>query len=125
MYICLWHRTTLTTCIDYDEGTENRTYGFAIVAGCDHGPLKITRSMTKTKIIKRSKIKPFVKIVNYSHMMPTRYTFELTDRIKDTVSISILNDPATREETKKTIKKVLQERHRKGANKWFFNKLRF
>ncbi|KAG2199222.1 hypothetical protein INT47_010597 [Mucor saturninus] len=111
---------------NYDEGTNDRNYAYAIVAGCEHGPLKITRVMTeKAKIIKRSKIKPFVKIVNYSHMMPTRYVFDLSDKIKNAASMTNLADPSLREEAKKAIKKAFQERHRKGENKWFFNKLRF
>jgi len=29
--------------------------------------------MGKKRIAKRSKVKPFVKIINYNHFMPTRY----------------------------------------------------
>merc|ERR1711959_269654 len=34
---------------------------------------KVTRSMSKEKIQKRTKMKPFLKYVNYTHLMPTRY----------------------------------------------------
>ena len=33
--------------------------------------------MSKARQEKRSKIKPFIKVVNYNHLMPTRYTLEL------------------------------------------------
>jgi hypothetical protein len=34
---------------------------------------QVTKSMSVTSIKKRSKVKTFVKYVNYNHMMPTRY----------------------------------------------------
>jgi large subunit ribosomal protein L27e len=43
------------------------------VAGIDRYPRKITKSMGEKKIAKRSLMKPFVKRVNFTHMMPTRY----------------------------------------------------
>lgn len=60
---------------NFDEGTSSRPYPHAIVAGIDRYPLKITRAMSKKKAAKRSKIKPFVKAVNYNHFMPTRFLF--------------------------------------------------
>ena len=66
-------RIIITTIIDHDEGTKDRPYGYAVVAGVERYPLKVTRAMGKKKLAKRSKVKPFVKIVNYNHMMPTRY----------------------------------------------------
>lgn len=58
--------------LDHDEGTKERPYGYAVVAGIERYPLKVTRGMNKKKVAKRSKVKPFIKIVNYNHMMPTR-----------------------------------------------------
>lgn len=43
------------------------------VAGIERYPRKVTKSMGKKKIAKRSKVKPFVKVVNFNHVMPTRY----------------------------------------------------
>ena len=43
------------------------------VAGIDRYPRKITKAMDKKKVEKRSLIKPFVKHVNLTHLMPTRY----------------------------------------------------
>eukprot|EP01094_Clydonella_sp_ATCC50884_P010552 TRINITY_DN2022_c0_g1_i2.p1 TRINITY_DN2022_c0_g1~~TRINITY_DN2022_c0_g1_i2.p1 ORF type:complete len:115 (-),score=30.19 TRINITY_DN2022_c0_g1_i2:290-634(-) len=57
---------------NYDDGTETRKYGHAVIAGIDKYPRKVTRSMSKKKIARRSKIKPFVKTMNYNHLMPTR-----------------------------------------------------
>ena len=57
---------------NFDEGTQARPYPHAIVAGIERYPLKINKSMGAKRIAKRSKVKPFVKAVNYNHIMPTR-----------------------------------------------------
>ncbi|KAG2205346.1 hypothetical protein INT46_011033 [Mucor plumbeus] len=110
--------------LDHDEGTKDRPYGYAVVAGVERSPLKVTKAMGKKKTAKRSKVKPFVKIVNYNHMMPTRYGLEL-EQIKGTVSAETFKEPTQREDSKKVIKKLFEERYQTGKNKWFFSKLRF
>lgn len=57
---------------NFDEGTQARPYPHAIVAGIERYPLKINKSMGAKRVAKRSKVKPFVKAVNYNHIMPTR-----------------------------------------------------
>ncbi|CDH50475.1 60s ribosomal protein l27 [Lichtheimia corymbifera JMRC:FSU:9682] len=109
---------------NHDEGTKDRPYGYAVVAGVERTPLKVTRAMGKKKVAKRSRVKPFIKIINYNHMMPTRYALDL-DAIKGTVASETFKDPAQREEARKVIKKLFEERYQTGKNKWFFNKLRF
>jgi large subunit ribosomal protein L27e len=44
-----------------------------IVAGIDRYPRKVVKAMGKAKLEKRSKIKPFLKVVNFNHIMPTRF----------------------------------------------------
>lgn len=61
----------------FDEGDTQRPYGHALVAGIDRQPLKVTKSMTKKAVAKRSQIKPFVKVINYNHLMPTRYSVDI------------------------------------------------
>jgi ribosomal protein L14E/L6E/L27E len=56
-----------------DAGTSDRPYSHALVAGIDHYPCKVTAATGK-KITKRSKIKSLVKVYNYNHLMPTRYS---------------------------------------------------
>lgn len=56
-----------------DDGTADRPYSHALVAGIDRYPRKVTTTMGKKKIAKRSKIKAFVKVFNYNHLMPTRW----------------------------------------------------
>jgi len=61
----------------YDEGTSDKAYGHALVVGIKDYPKQVTKSMGKKKIAKRSKIKPFVKIINYNHLLTTRFTIDL------------------------------------------------
>lgn len=45
-----------------DEGTKERPYPHAIVAGIERYPRKVTKGMGKKKVEKRSKVKPFIKV---------------------------------------------------------------
>lgn len=46
----------------YDDGTADKQFGHALVAGVDRYPRKITKKMGKGKMAKKSKIKPFIKV---------------------------------------------------------------
>merc|ERR1711866_28282 len=61
-----------------DDGTQDRAYGHALVAGIERYPRKVTKSMGKKKVAKRNKMKTFVKVVNFNHMMPTRYSVDVS-----------------------------------------------
>lgn len=106
----------------YDDGTKERPYPHAIVCGVERYPLKITKSMGKKKVAKRSKIKPFLKSVNYSHLMPTRYNLDL--ELKQVVTVDSFKEVSERITAKKAVKKLFEERYNSGKNKWFFQKLR-
>jgi large subunit ribosomal protein L27e len=106
-----------------DSGNKSHPYGHALVAGIERYPSKITRRMSKARQEKRSKIKPFIKVVNYNHLMPTRYTLEL-EGLKGSVSPDTFKEVSQREDAKKTVKKTLEERYTSGKNRWFFTPLR-
>lgn len=78
--------------------------------------------MSKARQEKRSKIKPFIKVVNYNHLMPTRYTLEL-EGLKGSVSNDTFKEVSQREDAKKNVKKILEERYTSGKNRWFFTPL--
>eukprot|EP00051_Salpingoeca_urceolata_P032215 m.14696 g.14696 ORF g.14696 m.14696 type:complete len:137 (+) comp4874_c1_seq1:47-457(+) len=109
---------------NFDEGDSQRPYGHALVVGVDRPPLKVTRRMSEAKRSKRSRIKPFVKIVNYNHLMPTRYSLDVPVD-KTVITKSALRDPAGKSKAAKEVKGKFQERHTLGTSKWFFSKLRF
>merc|ERR1711950_100142 len=107
-----------------NDGSGERMYGHALVAGIDRYPRKVTKSMGKKKIASRNKLKPFIKVVNYNHVMPTRYSVDIP------VSKEIVNKDALKDSTKKRsarahVKAAFEERYKTGKNKWFFQKLRF
>ena len=131
-----------------DDGTKERPYPHATVAGIERYPRKVTRRMGAKKIKKRSKVKPFIKVrqkylslvapyallteqnttillqvINYSHLFPTRYALEL-EGLKGVVSSDTFKEPSQRENSKKTIKKLFEDRYVSGKNKWFFTPLR-
>ncbi|KAL8725651.1 MAG: hypothetical protein Q9166_007228 [cf. Caloplaca sp. 2 TL-2023] len=105
-----------------DSGSKSHSFPHALVAGIERYPSGITRRMSKARQAKRSKVKPFIKIINYNHIMPTRYTLEL-EGLKNVITNDTFKEPSQREEAKKTVKKSLEERYTTGKNRWFFTPL--
>lgn len=54
--------------------------------------------------------------------MPTRYTLEL-EGLKGVVSADTFKEVSQREDAKKTVKKVFEDRYTSGKNRWFFTPL--
>merc|ERR1711966_118503 len=92
-------------------------------AGIERYPLKVTRGMSQKKVKRRSTIKPFVRLINYNHLMPTRYTIDVD--VKSVVNKDVLSDPSKKLAARKAVKAKFEERYSSGKNKWFFSKLRF
>jgi len=113
----------------FDDGTADRPYGHCLVAGIQKYPLKITKGMPEKKIAKRSKLKPFIKTVNYTHLMPTRYALEVELKSVVTTDAAASSNPTARQNARKEVKKLLEDKYnnsiKTGKNKWFFQKLRF
>eukprot|EP01120_Amphizonella_sp_Union-15-10_P010484 TRINITY_DN41_c0_g1_i1.p1 TRINITY_DN41_c0_g1~~TRINITY_DN41_c0_g1_i1.p1 ORF type:complete len:137 (+),score=26.95 TRINITY_DN41_c0_g1_i1:93-503(+) len=107
-----------------DKSPETKTkFSSAIIAGVDRAPKRVIRKMSKKTIEKRSRIKPFIKKINYSHIMPTRYTLTDID-LKKIVSEDSLQ-AANRKAVKTQLKTEFQSKYVAGKNRWFFTKLRF
>lgn len=66
--------------------------------------------MGKKRIAKRSKVKPFIKMINYNHLMPTRYALEGIEQIKTQIGNDSLKEVSQREEAKKIVKKSFEEK---------------
>lgn len=108
----------------YDDGVSAHPYGCALVAGINKYPLPVTKRMSKKKVHKRSHVKPFLKLVNYSHLLPTRLTLDV-DFDKTSVGKESLKDPNKKKKACKVVKKEFETRYKSGKSKWFFTKLRF
>ncbi|ELT87377.1 hypothetical protein CAPTEDRAFT_151982 [Capitella teleta] len=109
---------------NYDDGSSDKPFGHALVAGIERYPRKVTKSMGKKTLKKRSKIKTFVKVYNYNHLMPTRYSVDVP-LDKQAVNKDAFRDPALRRKARREIKAKFEDRYKSGKNKWFFQKLRF
>merc|ERR1712095_199429 len=102
-----------------DEGTSDKPFGHALIAGIDRYPRMVTKRMSKKKVKQRSKIKPFVKVVNYNHLMPTRYTVDIS-LDKDKLNKEVLKDPMKKKKARHMVRVKFEERYKEGKSKWFF-----
>ncbi|XP_073897385.1 large ribosomal subunit protein eL27-like [Castor canadensis] len=107
-----------------DDRTSDRPYSHILVAGIDCYPYNVIVEMGKKTIAKRSKIKSFVKVYNYNHLMPTRYSVNIP-LDKTVVNKDVFRDPALKCKARWEIKVKFEERCKTSKNKWFFQKLRF
>ncbi|KNH06808.1 hypothetical protein XU18_2410 [Perkinsela sp. CCAP 1560/4] len=105
-----------------DKGTKNRAYGHAVVVGISQYPRKVHQRMSKKTLANRSRVKPFIRVVNHSHILPTRYNMEILNELKGKIN---LTTETHRKETKKEVRSVLEDRYKSGRNQWFFHSLRF
>ena len=69
------------------------------------------------------RMKTFVKVINYNHPMPTRYTIDVD--LKSVVTSDVMENSSKRTEACKASKKALEERFATGKNRWFFSALKF
>ncbi|KAH1108370.1 hypothetical protein J1N35_012138 [Gossypium stocksii] len=70
-------------------------------------PSKVIRKDSGKKTAKKSRVKCFVKLVNYQHLMPTGYTLDVD--LKDIVPVDALQTKDKKVATCKTIKGGLEE----------------
>ncbi|KAG6532804.1 hypothetical protein ZIOFF_006657 [Zingiber officinale] len=105
----------------FDDGTRERPYGHCLVAGVAKYPKKVIRKDSAKKTAKKSRVKPFLKLVNYNHIMPTRYTLDVD--LKDTVTLDALQSRDKKVSASKETKARFEERFKTGKNRWFFTKL--
>ncbi|KAF6780437.1 hypothetical protein AHF37_00072 [Paragonimus kellicotti] len=108
----------------YDDGSKEKPYGHALVVGVDRYPRRIIRKMGKKRMESRCKIKPFVKIFNYNHLMPTRHSVNIAFDTK-IINKNSLVDKSLRRKARLEAKLKLQQRYKTNENPWFFHKLRF
>lgn len=94
------------------------------MAGIERYPKAIKKGLSKKKREKRCKIKPFVKVYNYNHLMPTRYSVDINFD-KSVSTKDVVKDPQKRKKAKRQIKSLFEAKYKEGKNRWFFTKLRF
>ena len=118
-----WLTVQVVVIKQFDEGNKEHGFPYVIAAGIERYPLKVNKRMGAKKLARRSKIKPFVKVINYNHLFPTRYALEL-EGLKGVATNDTFKEVSQREAAKKEIKKLFEERYQSGKNRWFFTPLR-
>uniref|UniRef100_A0A061RGW1 Large subunit ribosomal protein L27e n=1 Tax=Tetraselmis sp. GSL018 TaxID=582737 RepID=A0A061RGW1_9CHLO len=108
---------------NFDDGTNTRKYGHALVCGLSKEPRKVIKKQSKKKQARRSSLKTFVKLVNYNHIMPTRYSLDVD--LKAVVTPDVAENSTKRTEARKEAKKLMEDKFKTGKHRWFFTKLRF
>jgi large subunit ribosomal protein L27e len=116
-------------------GTKERKFGHCLVAGIERAPQKVTKAMDQKKVLKRSKCKPFIKFINYTHIMPTRYTVDID--VRSVVKAADMDpkkgsaDVNPKMEAKKKLKELFNARYlqkpgkARDGIKFLYKKLRF
>ncbi|KAM7278671.1 hypothetical protein ACFE04_005805 [Oxalis oulophora] len=107
----------------FDDGSRDRPYGHCLVAGLKKYPKKVIKKDSAKKTAKKSRVKCFVKLVNYQHLMPTRYTLDVD--LKEVVTSDVLATKEKKVSAMKETKSRFEQRFKTGKNRWFFTKLRF
>ena len=125
----------------YESGNGSRRFSHCIVAGLARYPRKTTKGMSRKKVEKKIKMKPFVRHVNMSHVFPTRYQVDFTSKLKE-LDLSDMDDSdkkvEARQTLRKSVKKIFEDRYKEGvpkdskkssskvdSSRFFFQKLRF
>jgi len=123
-----------------NDKKKGKNFGYALVAGVERYPLKVTKRMVKNKnkMKRRTSLKPFVKQVNYNHLLPTRFrvTGEFAKEgaeLKSVVTEEKLNSAEAKKALKKEVKAIFVDRYnspdpsneKQPAVDFFFKKLRF
>jgi large subunit ribosomal protein L27e len=117
------HKAVIVKNFD-EKSKKEREYGHCIVAGIARYPKKALKKYNLSKLALKSRLKPFLKLVNHTHIMPTRYTVDI-DFKNVQVTQKTLKEPSKKRPSCRKVKRIMEERYLSGKNKWFFTKLKF
>jgi len=113
------------------EKNAKRPFSHVLVAGLERGPRQVTKSMGKQIILRRSRVKAFVKYVNVTHIMPTRY--QVSDiEVKSVATPERVDKISLRKQVRGSLKALFTKAYLAKKNEknvagqtYFFSKLRF
>jgi large subunit ribosomal protein L27e len=80
------------------------------VAGIEKNALRVTKRMSQKKIERRSKVKAFVKSVNYNHLIPTRYIVTQDIDLRNLVTEDKQASKEQRKQMKRDVRKVFNDK---------------
>lgn len=112
----------------YAAGENERKFPHILVVGIERPPKKVNKNLPHLTIFKRTVPKPFIKILNTSHVVVTRHVVRDDDIISkiDPSSVSeSLSAPDTRKAKRAEIQNILHQKYLNQRFPWFFKKLHF
>ena len=80
------------------------------MAGIEKNALRVTKRMSQKKIERRSKVKAFVKSVNYNHLIPTRYIVTQDIDLRNLVTEDKQASKEQRKQMKRDVRKVFNDK---------------
>ena len=115
--------------VNQNDSRANRKCPHALVAGIERQPKRVTKRIGKKRIARKSGVKPFLKTINVSHLLPTRYVVK--DFEFEGITDASLTNKETKIEAKKTLRALFEKKYLNPTNddkvestKLFFKKLR-
>jgi large subunit ribosomal protein L27e len=121
-----------------EGGNDSKKFAHAVVVGIENTARKITKSMSEAKKEKKVRMKAFVKAVNYTHLLPTRYIVDVSGLGLKGLSLqSVSAGEQGKKGNLKNIAKGFSERYlnqvapdgamtkKQQSVQFFFEKLRF
>ena len=119
----------------HEQGIGAKKFACATVVGVQRPPRQVKRGMSARVIKKKQKIGVFFKQLNYSHFMPTRYSFNNAIQMVGPSEVEDLlkkdTEPAKKKDKRRKVGKSFQEYILKNTSekaagaRWFVTKLRF
>lgn len=113
------------------DATKKRPFQHVLVAGLAKSPLQVSKTQSKKKIIRRSRVKAFCKYINVNHVMVTRYSVSDIDLKTVVVPTKVDKLGEARKTVVKAVRDAFSKKYleRSGKNvagvQYFFQKLRF
>ncbi|KAF4703861.1 60S ribosomal protein L27 [Perkinsus olseni] len=98
-----------------ENGTKSHPYGHCLVVGIEKHPQSVTKKMSMKKQDKRSRVKTFVKYVNFNHLIATRYTLPHDIDGKSLVSDEQMQTVDGRKQAKLGFSKLMKEKFQKPS----------
>merc|ERR1712198_297935 len=97
------------------EPSKEKPFRNALVVGISKPPGTIRKGMPKWKVDQKSKVKTFMKVINFTHLIPTRYSVEKEINVKALVPDQI--DMSDRSAKADNCEKISRDLMTKFVNK--------
>mmetsp|Transcript_48475 Transcript_48475/g.77565 ORF Transcript_48475/g.77565 Transcript_48475/m.77565 type:complete len:139 (+) Transcript_48475:128-544(+) len=113
--------------LESKEPTRKHKFQHCIVAGISKPPRRINKGMNRSQIAKKSEMHTFLRVVNQTHLMPTRYKLNLKTKVNMSVKELHPKD-GKRRELRNGIRRQFKRiyfKNAKPSTRWFFKKLYF